>query len=77
MDLLSLLKYLDVVWGIILIISILLQARSGGGLGVALGGSGGEAYRSKRGLESLLFNASIISAILLSVTSLGIAILSM
>lgn len=40
---------------------ILLQAR-GTGLGQAWGG-GGEFYRSKRGLEKILFRATVILAV--------------
>ncbi len=52
----------------LLIVTILLQSR-GSGLGGAFGGSGG-SYHSKRGLEIVLFRATIILAVLFAFTSL-------
>ena len=47
----------------LLIICILLQVK-GSGFGAALGGmSGGSVYRTKRGLEKTLFQATIILTI--------------
>lgn len=52
-----------VVSSVFLSIAILLQNRSGG-LGTVFGGSsGGEGYRSKRGLEKFLYYSSIILAV--------------
>ncbi len=50
------------VSAILLIISIILQNR-GTGLGSAFGGEG-NVYRTKRGLESVLFKASIVLAVI-------------
>lgn len=47
---------------VLLVTSILLQAR-GAGLGSTFGGEG-NVYRTKRGVEKRLFQASIIFAIL-------------
>ena len=47
---------------ILLIISILLQNR-GTGLGSAFGGEG-NVYRTKRGMESVLFKATIVLAVI-------------
>lgn len=47
---------------VMLIISILLQQR-GSGLSGAFGGEG-NIYRTKRGLERVLFIATIVSAVL-------------
>jgi preprotein translocase subunit SecG len=47
----------------ILIVAVLLQAK-GSGFGAALGGmSGGSTFRTKRGLERTLFQATIILTI--------------
>ena len=51
----------QMVLSVVLIACILLQAR-GGDLGAAFGG-GGEVYRTKRGVEKILFVSSIIVAI--------------
>ena len=56
-------NYLQIVVSGILIVIILLQVK-GSGFGAALGGmSGGSVYRTKRGLERTLFQATIILAI--------------
>ena len=51
-----------------LAVAILMQAK-GSGLGTAFGGQSGQ-YRSKRGVEKLLYRTTIILAILFLVTSL-------
>ena len=51
-----------------LLVSILLQAQ-GSGLGSTFGESG-EQYRSKRGVEKLLFRSTIVLAALFLVTSI-------
>lgn len=60
------LKTIFLLWQIflslLLMTFILLQAK-GQGLGSAFGG-GGEFYRSKRGVEKILFYATIITVIL-------------
>ncbi len=54
------LNILQIVISVILITIILLQVK-GSGFGAALGGmSGGSVYRTKRGLEKTLFQATII-----------------
>lgn len=59
---------LQIAVSIVLAVLILLQAQ-GSGLGSAFGG-GGEFYRSKRGLEKLLFRATIVCAAIFLITSL-------
>lgn len=55
-----LLNTLQIVVSVILVLIILLQVK-GSGFGAALGGmSGGSVYRTKRGLERTLFQATII-----------------
>ena len=51
---------LQIVVSVVLILVILLQAK-GSGFGAALGGmSGGSVFRTKRGLERTLFQATIL-----------------
>jgi preprotein translocase subunit SecG len=57
------LNLLQIVISVILIIVVLLQVK-GSGFGAALGGmSGGGVFRTKRGLEKTLFQATIILTI--------------
>ncbi|OGZ32648.1 MAG: preprotein translocase subunit SecG [Candidatus Niyogibacteria bacterium RIFCSPLOWO2_12_FULL_41_13] len=58
----SLFPYFQIGVSALLIAFILLQRR-GSGLGEALGG-GSEFYRSRRGIEKILFNGAIILGIL-------------
>jgi protein translocase SecG subunit len=76
MELETILKYALVVNSIALSIFIVLQSGKGG-LGTVFGGTtGGEGYRSKRGLEATLFNGTIVLTILFAILSIGIAILN-
>ncbi len=55
-----LMHLLQIVISVTLILVILLQAK-GSGFGAALGGmSGGSVFRTKRGLERTLFQATIL-----------------
>ena len=56
------LTYFQIIVSILLVIAILLQRR-GGGLSPVLGGSGG-FYRSRRGVERVLFTGTIVLAVL-------------
>lgn len=51
---------IQIIIAVLLVGSILIQSR-GTGLGSAWGG-GGELYRSKRGMEKIIFIATIILA---------------
>lgn len=62
----------QIVLSVLLVASILLQAR-GSGLGGAFGGEG-NVFRTKRGVEKRLFQASIIFAILFFGVSLASAL---
>jgi preprotein translocase subunit SecG len=54
---------LQIIISVTLIIVVLLQVK-GSGFGAALGGmSGGSTFRTKRGLEKTLFQATIILVI--------------
>lgn len=60
--LLIILPYFQIVVSILLIAAILLQKR-GAGLSAAFGGSAdGGSYATKRGLEKIVFNATIVLA---------------
>lgn len=57
----------QILFSVFLIALILLQSR-GSGLGSTWGGSS-ETFRSKRGVEKLLFTLTIVSAIIFCLTS--------
>ncbi|MEK9156242.1 MAG: preprotein translocase subunit SecG [Patescibacteria group bacterium] len=59
---LTTLKIIQMVLSVLLVAAILLQQR-GSGLGSAFGGEG-NVYRSRRGLEKVLFAAAIVIAFL-------------
>lgn len=65
----TILNIVQIILAVLLIVLILLQAQ-GTGLGAAFGG-GGNAYRSKRGIEKKLFHATIAIAILFFGVSLA------
>lgn len=52
----------QIVVSTLLVVAILLQSR-GTGLGAAFGGDG-NVYRTKRGVEKILFRATIVLAVL-------------
>jgi len=62
------LSILQFVLAIILSIAVLLQNR-GTGLGAAFGGEG-NVYRTKRGVESFLFKATVVLSVLFLLVSL-------
>ena len=64
----TILNIAQIVLAAILVVSVLLQAR-GTGLGAAFGGEG-NIYRTKRGVEKVLFYATIVTATLF----LGVAL---
>lgn len=59
---------LEILLSILLIILILLQAQ-GTGIGKTFGG-GGEFYRSKRGIEKILFKITIILIVIFALNSI-------
>lgn len=65
---------IQIIVSVLLVASILLQVR-GAGLGSLFGNVGGEFYRSKRGLEKLLYQATIVLAIFFVANSIAIAYL--
>ncbi len=62
MNIETILNIAQIILSILLITVILLQTR-GTGLGAAFGGEG-NVYRSKRGIEAKLHNATVVIAIL-------------
>lgn len=70
----QILLILQLVLSILLIASVLLQA-SGSGLGNMFGGSGGEFYRSKRGVEKFLYRATIVVAVFFVANCMALAYL--
>lgn len=59
----------QVISGVVLILTVLLQHR-GTGLGGAFGGEG-VSYRSRRGVEQLLFRGTILFAAIFLVCSVA------
>ncbi|MCL5410415.1 MAG: preprotein translocase subunit SecG [Patescibacteria group bacterium] len=62
-------KIIQIVLAILLMAAILMQQR-GSGLGMAFGGQG-NVYRSRRGVEKILFIATIVIAVLFCLTALA------
>lgn len=58
----------QIILAIALIIAVVLQAR-GSDLGGVFGGGGGGIYRTRRGVERTLFNATIVLAVLFFIVS--------
>ncbi|MBU0976402.1 preprotein translocase subunit SecG [Patescibacteria group bacterium] len=65
---------IQIILSILLIITVLLQVR-GSGLGSMFGNIGGEMYRSKRGIEKLLYRGTIIVSILFVANCIALAYL--
>lgn len=65
----NLLIFLQLIFAVGLVVAILLQSQ-GAGLGNIFGG-GGESYRSKRGVERILFLTTIGLAIGFILTSIA------
>lgn len=63
------LTYVQIGLATLLIIAILLQ-QSEGGLGAMFGGDDAGPRRTRRGAERVLFDATIVLAILFAVTSI-------
>ena len=64
------LRVIQIILSITVIVFILLQPR-GAGLGSAFGGSSaGSVYKTRRGVERLIFNLTIVFVILFALVSL-------
>jgi preprotein translocase subunit SecG len=66
---LTTIKIIQIILAVLLVAAILLQQR-GSGLGLAFGGQG-NVYRSRRGVEKLLFVATIVLAVLFCAAALA------
>lgn len=64
---------LQLIISAVLLSLIILQAK-GTGLGSTWGGSG-EFYQSKRGVEKIIFNATIILTVLFGITSMVLVLI--
>lgn len=60
----TLLAVIQVIVSLIIIILILLQERSSGLSGIFGGGDGGAFYQTRRGVEKIIFAATIALAII-------------
>lgn len=58
----------QIIISVLLVVTVVLQSR-GSDAGLAFGG-GGETFRSKRGLEKVLFYTTIILAVLFAANSI-------
>lgn len=66
-----LISILQIVVSVVLIVLILLQERSSGLSGILGGGSGeGDVYQKRRGLEKIIFRATIVLVIIFAGLSL-------
>ncbi len=74
MALTQILNILLIIDSILLIISVLLQSK-GVGLSSTFGG-GGDFYRSRRGVEKILYYATIVFAVILFGISVALLILN-
>lgn len=61
---------IQIILSIILIILVLIQNRGAGLAGSLFGGSGGVSYQTKRGLEKVIFIATLICAFLFLIFSI-------
>lgn len=59
---------LQIILSVLLVVIIIFQSRGGGGSLVF--GGGGESYRSKRGLEKILFYGTIVLAAFFALISI-------
>jgi preprotein translocase subunit SecG len=64
----TILSIVQIVLAVLLIVVILLQQK-GSGLGAAFGGSG-TVYTTRRGVDKILYNITIVVSILFFVTAL-------
>ena len=63
----TIISIIQIIVSVLLIIGILMQQR-GGGLSTVFGGSG-SVYRTRRGVEKVIFIATIILAVLFFLTA--------
>lgn len=73
MDIATILQYVTLGSGVLMIIMILLQQR-GASLGAGFGSSG-ELYTTRRGLDKSLFDATIVLAVIFVLSILAALLL--
>lgn len=73
MELGTILQYVTLTSGILMIVCILLQQR-GASLGAGFGSSG-ELYTTRRGLDKSLFDATIVLAVIFALSILAALLL--
>lgn len=71
----KILTVIQIVISVFLVLSILLQQK-GAGLGSSFGGEGGNMYSTRRGVDKVLFYATIVLAAAFLVTALARVVLS-
>jgi preprotein translocase subunit SecG len=71
---LNIIKIIQLVLSIIITLLVLIQSK-GTGLSSAFGGAGG-FYRTRRGVEKLVFASTIVIGVLLVLNSLALLILA-
>ncbi len=64
----SILTFFQIIVSLLIVVTVILQSR-GSDAGMAFGG-GGETFRSKRGIEKVLFYATIILVVLFASNSI-------
>ena len=68
-------QVIQIILCVVVIFFILLQAR-GAGLGSVFGGSSaGSVFKTRRGVEKLIFNITVVFAILFALSSLLIMLI--
>ena len=69
-------QVIQIIISVALIVVILVQAKGQGGLGGIFGGEGGGVYRTRRGVEKVLFNITIglsVAFFIVSIVSVIVA----
>jgi preprotein translocase subunit SecG len=68
-------QIIQIIISVALIVVILVQAKGEGGLGGIFGGEGQGVYRTRRGVEKTLFNATIgLSAVFFIVSIISVLV---
>lgn len=75
MNLETVLTFVHDASAIAMIVAVVLQSR-GSGMGQVFGGGGGGTFKARRGTEAVLFNSTIILAIVFAVSAIAVAILN-
>lgn len=66
----AVLPYVQIVLSVLLVVAVVMQ-QTGSGLGGAFGGDNFSAgFHTRRGAEKMLFNATIVLAVLFAVSAL-------